>query len=111
MKALDYVLDNSFYGMNVKCEILKRRVNKMFPQTQVENILKEVKKHIDCYSGFKFDNGKIKFTVYHETSFSHYKPETITFSFSEIMSCYKVPHVQFLELWKSKGGTAFNLTI
>ena len=83
----------------------------MFPQTQVENILNEVKKHIDCYSGFKFDNGKIKFTVFHETSFSHYKPETIDFSYSEIMKCYKVPHVQFLELWKSKGGTAFNLTI
>lgn len=90
---------------------IQRRVTKMFPQTQVENILKEVRKHIDCYTGFKFENGKIKFTVFHETSFSHYKPETIIFTFSEIMSCYKVPHVQFLELWKSKGGTEFNLTI
>lgn len=76
----------------------------MFPQTQTEKMLKEIRKNIQEHTAYKFENGKIKFTVFHETSFLHFKPETMLLSFSDILSCYKNPSREFVELWKAKGG-------
>ena len=76
----------------------------MYPQTQVEQICKKICKQNPLHSVFKFWDGKVRFTIYFNTSTFTLKPVTKTFTFAEILSCYKNPYTEFNFLWEKKEG-------